>query len=128
MSKLTFPLSIAALAVLGACATYEPATPAPVVVTTPAPVVTTPAPGTVVVPQVAQGTTTVMQLRAGSGRVESISAVPSITATAGSSAQASRRLGLRMDDGTMQYVDTDAQGINLGDRVQLTGDGYIRRP
>jgi hypothetical protein len=38
-----------------------------------------------------------------------------------------RRFGIKMEDGTVQYVDTAAQGIAVGDRVELTRDAQIRR-
>jgi hypothetical protein len=135
MRKLALPLSLAAIAALGACSTLEPATPAPaptvVVAPTPAPVVVAPAPGTVYAQPgtvIAAPTTTVVaptHMRTGFGRVESITPVAS--AAAGSSGRATRRMGLRMDDGTVQYVDTPAD-LALGDRIEITTDGYIRRP
>ena len=129
MKKLAFPLSIGALAVLGACATYEPATPAPVVITQPAPVVTAPA-GTVVVPPVAQTPVVVPQtaaLRAGHGRIEAISAVPQTGSASTGASAPSYRLAVKMDDGTLQYVDTSATNLAVGDRIEFTQDGYIRR-
>ena len=39
-----------------------------------------------------------------------------------------QRVGVRMDDGTAQFVDTDAPDLAVGDRVTLTRDGYIRHP
>lgn len=38
-----------------------------------------------------------------------------------------RRFGIKMDDGTVQYVDTAAHGYSLGDRVELTSDAQIKR-
>jgi hypothetical protein len=32
-----------------------------------------------------------------------------------------------MDDGSMQVVDTPSTGLSIGDRVELTRDGFIRR-
>jgi hypothetical protein len=32
-----------------------------------------------------------------------------------------------MDDGSMQHVDTPSTGLAVGDRIELTKDGYIRR-
>lgn len=129
MTKLAFPLSLCALAVLAACATSDPVTPAPApVIVAPAPVVTAPAPGTVVVPQVAAAPVVVptpTAIRAGHGRVESITALAA-TAAAGGTAKPLRRIGIKMDDGTVQYVDTAAEGLSLGERVDLTSDGQIR--
>jgi hypothetical protein len=126
MSKLYFPLSLAAVAVLAACASSDPVTPAPapavVVTQAPAPVVTAPPP--VVVQQSAPGVVAPSALRPGFGRVEAITALPPSAAAGGTSM---RRLGIKMEDGTLQYVDTAAQGINVGERVELTRDGQIRR-
>jgi hypothetical protein len=130
MTRLAFPLSLSALALLAACATSDPVTPAPapVVIVAPAPATTPPA-GTVVVPPVATAPVVVptpAAVRAGFGRIESMTALPA-SAAAGSTAQPMQRLGIKMDDGTMQYVDTSAPGMSLGERVELTRDGYIRR-
>jgi hypothetical protein len=38
------------------------------------------------------------------------------------------RVGIRMDDGTVQYVDTAASGLATGDRVSITSDGTMRHP
>ncbi len=126
MSKLYFPLSLAAVAVLAACASSDPVTPAPapavVVTQAPAPVVTAPPP--VVVQQSAPGVVAPSALRPGFGRVEAITALPPSAAAGGTSM---RRFGIKMEDGTLQYVDTAAQGINVGERVELTRDGQIRR-
>ena len=126
MSKLYFPLSLAAVAVLAACASSDPVkpAPAPVVVTqAPAPVVTAPPP-TVVVQQGAPGVVAPSALRPGFGRVEAITALPPSAAAGGT---AMSRFGIKMEDGTVQYVDTAAQGIYVGERVELTRDGQIRR-
>jgi hypothetical protein len=123
MSKLAFPLSLSALAVLAACATSDPVTPAPapVVVVSP-PVVTAPPAATapVVVP-------TPTAVRPGFGRIESMTALPP-SAAAGATTKPMRRLGIKMEDGTVQYVDTTAEGLSLGERIELTRDGYIRHP
>jgi hypothetical protein len=129
MVRNAIPLSVIALAVLAGCASEAPVrpAPAPVVVTpTPAPVVVTPpaapsasAPAPVVVVQ-----PTPTAIRPGFGRIESIAAVPPSAAAGGASM---RRFGIKMEDGTVQYVDTAAPGYALGDRIELTRDGYIRR-
>jgi hypothetical protein len=123
MNRLALPLSLTALAVLAACA-QDPVTPAPapVIVQQPAPVVTAPPP-TVVVQQPAP-VPAVTALRAGFGRIESITAAPTSAAAGGTTM---RRFGIRMEDGTVQYVDTAASGYSLGDRIELTKDGTIRR-
>jgi hypothetical protein len=129
MSKLGLPLSLAALAVLAACATSDPVTPAPApVVVAPAPVVTAPAP-TVVLPQAAAGQVVVptpTALRAGHGRIESINATGTSSA-AGGTVRPLRRIGIKMDDGTVQYVDTAAEGLVMGQRIELTSDGMLKR-
>ena len=119
MSKVVLiPLSIAAVAVLTACGGRQPA---PIVVVPPqTPVVT--------VPQVSAAAPVVQSvaLKPGFGRIETIGQAP--TASAGGTAQsAMQRLGIRMDDGSMQYVDTPSTGLAIGDRIELTKDGYIRR-
>jgi hypothetical protein len=119
MSKyLILPLSVVGLALLAACGSRQPA---PIVVVPPAPVVTSPPAGTA--PAVVQN---VPALRPGMGRIESMA--PATTASAGGTASASmQRLNIRMDDGTMQVVDTPSTGLSIGDRVELTREGYIRR-
>lgn len=135
MTKLAIPLSLAALAVLGACSTTDPASPAPApVVVAPAPaVVAAPAPaqGTVIVqqPQAAAGTVVVptpTAIRAGLGRVESINPLPTSAATGSGNVRPMKRLGIKMDDGTVQYVDTAAENLAIGQRIELTRDGHIR--
>ena len=124
MNKLALaPLS---LAVLAACATHDRVTPAPapVVVAPSAPVVQTAPAGTVVVPQAGVGGTAVVvpaapgPLRAGVGFVDSITPVPN---------SSNKRVALRMADNTLQYLDTAAVGLNVGERVEITSDGYMKR-
>jgi hypothetical protein len=90
-------------------------------------VVVPPASPVVAVPQAA--TTPVVQapaLRTGFGRIETITGAP--TASAGGTVPSPmQRLGIRMDDGSLQYVDTASTGLSAGDRVELTREGYIRR-
>jgi hypothetical protein len=127
MRNSVYSVSLIALALLGACASEQPATPAPAPVVIvpqqqPAPaVVQAPSSPTVVASQPAQ-------LKAGYGRVETISAVPQSSGAGSTSVGDQRRLGVRMEDGTFQYVDTPAGAIRIGDRVQFTSDGYIRHP
>ena len=113
------PLSVIALALLAGCGSRQP-----IVVVPPAPVVTTPpasAPSASV-PVVAPAAS----LRAGFGRIESMTPVQ--TASAGGTAPTSmQRLGVRMEDGSMQVIDTAAPGLATGDRIELTREGYIRR-
>src|SRR5262245_24330585 len=119
MGKFAIPLALAAVASLAACAYRATPAPAPVVV-----VPQQPAPAVVQVPTapavVVQQPTV---LRPGIGRVESMSALPAST---GTSPPAVRRFGIKMNDGAMQYVDSEAPNVAIGDRVELTRDGYLR--
>lgn len=128
--KLAAGLSVLALAALAGCASEDRVTPAP------APVVVNPPPATVVVPPqasatVAPGTVVVAPapapLQAGYGRVETIVPVPS-SAAGGTVPSTTKRVGVRMDNGVTQYLDTDATGLSVGDRVQITSNGYMRHP
>jgi hypothetical protein len=117
--------------VLAACSSYDPVTPAPVVVAPAAPVVTAPATapvGTVaVVPaqNAGAGTTVVVPtaVRHGNGRIESITTVAT---AAGGTSKPIQRIAVRMEDGTVQVLDTPATGLSIGERVELTKDGMIR--
>jgi hypothetical protein len=122
MRKFLFiPLSVLAIGVLAACGSRQPA---PVVIVPPQ----QPAPPTVVTSPPATSAPAVVQtvaLRPGMGRIETVGAAPN--ASAGGTAIAMQRLGIRMDDGSMQYVDTPSPGHGVGDRVELTREGFIRR-
>jgi len=37
------------------------------------------------------------------------------------------RLGIKMDDGTMQYIETDSDQYPKGTRVLLTSDHQIKK-
>ena len=154
MSNARLTLSLMALAVLAACATESKVAPAPapvvvqpaptagavIVPTTPtvqtAPVVTTTtpsAPAAVVVPQSGSAAVVVtpaapQPLRAGTGRIDSIVDLPPAAAAGSSVPGANKRVGIRMDDGTIQYLDTAANDLVVGDRVAITSDGYMRHP
>jgi len=124
MRKIYLPLSLTALGVLAACTTAEPVRPAPApVIVQPAPVVA--APPAVVVQQPAV-VAAPNAIRAGHGQIESITPLPESAATGGTTRQV-KRLGIKMQDGTVQFVDTPADGLRVGERVELTGDGYLRR-
>lgn len=119
MDRLLPLASVAALALLTACGSRQPQ----VVVVPSAPVVTqAPAatPSTPVVNPAAQ-------IRPGFGRVESMANVSTSASAGGTAPTSMQRLNIRMDDGSMQVVDTAATGIAIGDRVELTREGYIRR-
>ena len=132
MNRLPFTLSLIAVAVLAGCATESGITsaPAPVVIAPAAPASYVVAPaGTVVVPQAAPTVVVApaaVALRAGLGRVESILAVPS--AAAGGTSKPSKRIVMRMDDGSTQYFDTQAEGVSVGDRIEITKNGTMRHP
>ena len=151
MSNVRLTLSLTALAVLAACSTESKVAPAPApvvvqpaptagaVVVPPAATVTTPpavttAPSAaVVVPQTGSGAVVVtpaapQPLRAGTGRIDSIVDLPAAAAAGSSVPGANKRVGIRMDDGTLQYLDTAASDLVVGDRVAITSDGYMRHP
>jgi hypothetical protein len=106
MNRLPFILSSIAVAMLAGCATDSAITPAP------APVVVAPA---------------AAPLRVGLGRIESILAVPS-AATGGTAPSSTKRIVMRMDDASVQYFDTQAAGLAVGDRIEITKDGTMRHP
>ena len=58
---------------------------------------------------------------------EPLSAAAGGTSTAVSTAPANYRLAIRMDNGTMQYLDVDNPEITVGSRVELGADRTIRR-
>jgi len=142
MRKLVFPLSAITLAILAGCATESRVAPAPApVVVQPAPapaaVVTAPATTaaapTVVVP--AAGTAPVVvaspapqPLRAGTGAIAQIINLPASAAAGSSVPGATKRITIRMDDGSLQYLDTAANDISIGERVSLTNDGTMKYP
>ena len=132
MNRLPFILSAITLAVLAGCATESGITsaPAPAVVAPAQPGYVVAPAGTVVAPQASAGTMVVtplaVALRAGFGRIESIQAVPS--AAAGGTSKPSTRVVMRMDDGSTQYFDTQAAGMAVGDRVEITANGTMRHP
>jgi hypothetical protein len=140
MSKLPLILSLSGIAALAGCATEHKVAPAPApVVVQPSPpvVVQQPAPAaqssTVVVPQAGTGAVVVTPvatgpLRAGYGRIDSIIDLAPSAAAGSTVPNANKRVGIRMDDGTLQYLDTAANDLAVGDRVSITADGYMRHP
>ena len=143
MNRVPFILSAISLAVLAGCATESGITsaPAPVVVApAAAPVAAAPATPTysvgaagttVVVPNAAAPTVVAplaaAPLRVGFGRIESILILPN-AAAGGTAPNSSKRIAMRMDDGTMQYFDTNAADLAVGDRIEITPNGTMRHP
>jgi hypothetical protein len=68
-------------------------------------------------------TPTASLMRVGLGRIESILAVP-----ASATSQSTQRIVMRMDDASVQYFDTQAPGLAVGDRIEITKDGTMRHP
>jgi hypothetical protein len=148
MSRIPFVLSSITVALLAGCAAEHRVTPAPApVVVAPAPVVaavppsaavvvapnTLPPNTQIVVPAPSAGAAVVVPpvpgpLRAGFGRVASITPIPVAAAGGGTVMSATRRVGIRMDDGVVQYVDTTATPLSAGERVEITTDGKMRHP
>ena len=134
MKSLPFTLTAMAVAIVAGCATESGiTTAAPPVVLAPAatqqPYVVAPA-GTVVTQQPAAAGMVVIApsatpLRMGMGRIESIQPV---SAAAGGTPSNSSRVVTRMDDGSMQYFDTQAKGLAVGDRIEITKNGTMRHP
>ena len=69
--------------------------------------------------------------RSGNGVVESVSTAPRpfSAAAGGSSPDAPLyRLQVRMDNGQVQYIDTDSTQFTRGTRVRLTDERLIEKP
>jgi outer membrane lipoprotein SlyB len=155
MARVAIPLSIAALAALAACTSYDPNYPnTPVSSTSGA--VTAPSSGTTVTSSGSQIGNPVVYppavptagaalvpsgnnastIRPGNGVVESVALVhilpapgnPSASAGAGMPERLAYRLSIKMDDdASFQAVDQDNRNFMAGDRVRLTGDGRVMR-
>lgn len=104
--KRLIPLAIAALAV-GACST-PPQTGGPA------------QPGANIV-------TNVHPYTAGNGTIQSVTPAPAVNASAGGSSEPMQRLEIKMDNGSIQYVDTPSREFTKGMRVNLSPDRYIKR-
>ena len=115
MTRLAIPLAILAVATLGGCMTYERDRPADAF------------PRASIAPQP-------MAYRTGAGTITRVSASPSYatTAAAGGSTATVRpgypynRLTIRMDNGAVQYIDTNSNEFRSGMRVELLNDRTIR--
>lgn len=135
MKKLPLFLAVSAAAALAACATSEPVRPVPTATVPPGSTVVTTPPaaggGNVVVvppqPAAPPATVAIATLRTGYGRVETINRMTD-GPSQGTGLAPMRRVGLRMEDGTAQFVDTRAENLSIGDRVEIAGDGRIRYP
>lgn len=127
MNKLTISLTVAAAATLAACGGYETVTPVTstaVVVQPQAAYVGTPV---VVHPTIVSPSVYVssIPLRAGFGRVDSVA----LLIDARGIENGMQRIGVRMDDGSIQVVDVrSSPRILVGQRVELTADAQIRYP
>jgi len=124
-------LSLAAAASLAACGgrTYEASvTPAPqAAVVVASPTVVYPYPTGAVATYVQPSgvvVESVTVLRPGFGRVQSIQQVVDLNGAF----TGYRRLTLRMDDNTIQILDTRGPNLAAGDRVEITTDRNIRYP
>jgi hypothetical protein len=135
MNRLPLILSSFAVAILAGCATESRVTSAPAPVAAApaaAPYVLAPAGSTVVVPQASTAGMVVAAapaapLRVGMGRIEQILAVP--TAAGGrTESNSTKRIVMKMDDGSVQYFDTEAAGLATGDRIEITKEGTMRHP
>ena len=136
MARHALPLALAAAAALGACTSYDPDYRATAPAVT-APNAVTTAPGAVAGPVVVPGAVVVapatpvqrtLPFRPGWGVVESVAILrpyPVTSSSAGASS-AVYRIGVRMDDGTVQNFDVD-RNMSIGDRVELTADGRVIR-
>jgi len=114
--------SLAALALLAACGSRQPAPPQVIIVPQPAPSTQSSTPAAPS-PQNVAG---VPKAKPGFGRVETVTVMP--TASAGGTAPSMMsRISIRMEDGTTQYVDTSVSGLAPGDRVEITNEGYLKR-
>jgi len=65
----------------------------------------------------------------GSGTVQTMGRIPpDLSAAAGSSAPGTGyRLGIRMDNGSFQYVDVDGGEFSVGTRIELAPDRTYKR-
>jgi len=70
--------------------------------------------------------TNVHPYKAGNGVVQAVMPVP-VLPNAGTSAAGLQRLEIKMDNGTIQYVDTASRDFPKGTRVTLSEDRLIRQ-
>lgn len=126
MKLIAIPLSILAVATLGACAS-RPADTFPRASIAPQPVAYRTGTGTIT--QVAASPSYYGSAAAGTTAPRTSSVANAAGANIGAAAPASgyNRIVIRMDDGkTMQYLDTDSTEFRPGMRVELLPDHTIR--
>ena len=71
--------------------------------------------------------TNVHPYRAGSGVVQSVTPTPVMPGASAGTTAPMQRLEIKMDNGTVQYVDTPNREFTRGTRVTLTEDRLIRK-
>lgn len=80
--------------------------------------------------------TNVHPYTAGNGTIQSVTPAPAVnvsasagssSASAGSSSEPLQRLEIKMDNGSIQYVDTPSRDFKKGMRVNLSPDRFIKR-
>ena len=125
MKQLVVPLSILALA-LGACSTNRPADTFPRASIAPQPLAYYAGPGTIT--QVAASPSYYGSAAAGTTapRTSSVGNSAGANISSGGANSAYQRLTIRMDNGTVQYIDTDSNELRAGMRVELLPDNTIR--
>jgi len=64
----------------------------------------------------------------GIGVVESVILDPEHPAPGGAAASSTKLIAVRMPDNTVHYYNTRASGLEAGQRVEITPDGFLRRP
>lgn len=125
MKLIAIPLALLAAATLGACAS-RPADTFPRASISPQPIAYRA--GTGVITQVAASPSYYGSAAAGTTAPRTSSAGNSAGANIGAPRAPSgyNRLTIRMDDGKMQYLDTDSNEFRPGQRVELLPDQTIR--
>lgn len=125
MKLIAIPLSILAVAAVGGCASNRPADTFPRASIQPQPVAYRAGQGTIT--QVTASPSYYGSAAAGGSARATSSAANSAGANIGTaSASGYQRLTIRMDDGKMQYLDTDTREFRPGQRVELLPNQTIR--
>lgn len=63
---------------------------------------------------------------AGIGFIDSVVLAPENAAAGGTAGAPTKRIAVRMADNTLQFFDTRASGLKVGDRVEITADGNLK--